>query len=226
MHDVIVANGRWHGGGMKLAPDARQDDGAFDVVTDRRRHQARLPHDGAEALQRPVPLAPEGRAPAVCDGGDRAPPSRCRSRSTASRSGRRRRASRSSRRRCGCGCLLRSVAVAAAAAFAALAGLVASGATTGLDQWAVEHAMPLAGRPSPAADACSSRSSRSSTRRSTRLGVGRRRGRDAAGTGRRLAPARRRRVRSSGGADGSQRRCAGRRRGWPRSRSRSCSGTR
>jgi diacylglycerol kinase (ATP) len=32
MHDVIVANGNWHGGGMKLAPDARQDDGAFDVV--------------------------------------------------------------------------------------------------------------------------------------------------------------------------------------------------
>jgi diacylglycerol kinase (ATP) len=33
MHDVIVANGRWHGGGMKLAPEARQDDGQFDVVT-------------------------------------------------------------------------------------------------------------------------------------------------------------------------------------------------
>ena len=33
MHDVIVANGNWHGGGMKLAPEARQDDGAFDVVT-------------------------------------------------------------------------------------------------------------------------------------------------------------------------------------------------
>lgn len=32
LHDVIVANGRFHGGGMKLAPDARQDDGAFDVV--------------------------------------------------------------------------------------------------------------------------------------------------------------------------------------------------
>ena len=29
-----------------------------------------------------------------------------------------------------------------------LAGLVASGAMTGLDQWAAEHAMPLAGRPS------------------------------------------------------------------------------
>ena len=32
MHDVIVANGRYHAGGMKLAPDARQDDGLFDVV--------------------------------------------------------------------------------------------------------------------------------------------------------------------------------------------------
>jgi diacylglycerol kinase (ATP) len=32
MHDVIVANGRWHGGGMKLAPDATPDDGLFDVV--------------------------------------------------------------------------------------------------------------------------------------------------------------------------------------------------
>jgi len=32
MHDVIVANGRWHGGGMKLAPDAEPTDGLFDVV--------------------------------------------------------------------------------------------------------------------------------------------------------------------------------------------------
>jgi len=32
MHDVIVANGRYHAGGMKLAPDAQQDDGLFDVV--------------------------------------------------------------------------------------------------------------------------------------------------------------------------------------------------
>jgi YegS/Rv2252/BmrU family lipid kinase len=32
MHDVIVANGRYHGGGMKLAPDARQDDGLFEIV--------------------------------------------------------------------------------------------------------------------------------------------------------------------------------------------------
>ncbi len=34
--------------------------------------------------------------------------------------------------------------LAAAAAYAALAGLVASGAATGLDQWASTHAMPLA----------------------------------------------------------------------------------
>jgi len=32
MHDVIVANGVWHGGGMMLAPGARPDDGVFDVV--------------------------------------------------------------------------------------------------------------------------------------------------------------------------------------------------
>ncbi len=32
MHDVIVANGQWHGGGMRLAPEASFDDGLFDVV--------------------------------------------------------------------------------------------------------------------------------------------------------------------------------------------------
>ena len=32
MHDVIVANGVWHGEGMKLAPDASSHDGLFDVV--------------------------------------------------------------------------------------------------------------------------------------------------------------------------------------------------
>jgi membrane-associated phospholipid phosphatase len=47
--------------------------------------------------------------------------------------------------RCGCGYLLRSAALAAGAAFAAFAGLVGSGALTGLDQWFVDHAMPFAG---------------------------------------------------------------------------------
>jgi YegS/Rv2252/BmrU family lipid kinase len=32
MHDVIVANGQWHGGAMLLAPEAKPDDGLFDVV--------------------------------------------------------------------------------------------------------------------------------------------------------------------------------------------------
>jgi diacylglycerol kinase (ATP) len=32
MHDVVVANGVWHGGGMMLAPGAVPDDGAFDVI--------------------------------------------------------------------------------------------------------------------------------------------------------------------------------------------------
>jgi diacylglycerol kinase family enzyme len=32
MHDVVVANGRWHGGAMLLAPEAQPDDGLFDVV--------------------------------------------------------------------------------------------------------------------------------------------------------------------------------------------------
>jgi len=32
MHDVIVANGIWHGGAMKLAPAASPEDGLFDVV--------------------------------------------------------------------------------------------------------------------------------------------------------------------------------------------------
>jgi YegS/Rv2252/BmrU family lipid kinase len=32
MHDVIVANGQWHGGSMWLAPEASPDDGLFDVL--------------------------------------------------------------------------------------------------------------------------------------------------------------------------------------------------
>jgi len=46
---VAVANGRYFGGGMKIAPDAELDDGAFDVITlgdlsihDMVRHGARL----------------------------------------------------------------------------------------------------------------------------------------------------------------------------------------
>jgi YegS/Rv2252/BmrU family lipid kinase len=32
MHDVVVANGRYFGGGMEICPDAEPDDGVFDVL--------------------------------------------------------------------------------------------------------------------------------------------------------------------------------------------------
>jgi YegS/Rv2252/BmrU family lipid kinase len=32
MHDVVVANGQWHAGGMRLAPDAVADDGLLDAI--------------------------------------------------------------------------------------------------------------------------------------------------------------------------------------------------
>jgi diacylglycerol kinase family enzyme len=32
MHDVIVANGRYLGGGMKMVPEAEPDDGLLDVL--------------------------------------------------------------------------------------------------------------------------------------------------------------------------------------------------
>jgi diacylglycerol kinase (ATP) len=32
MHDVVVANGQYHGGAMWLAPEAKPDDGLFDVL--------------------------------------------------------------------------------------------------------------------------------------------------------------------------------------------------
>jgi diacylglycerol kinase family enzyme len=32
MHDVVIANGPYFGGGMKICPDAKPDDGAFDVL--------------------------------------------------------------------------------------------------------------------------------------------------------------------------------------------------
>ena len=33
MHDVVIANGRSFGGGMRICPDAEPDDGLFDVLT-------------------------------------------------------------------------------------------------------------------------------------------------------------------------------------------------
>jgi len=67
MHDVVVANGRYFGGGMMICPEAEPDDGIFDVLligdltkrdliftlpkTYKGRH---LPHPKAELLRSPV----------------------------------------------------------------------------------------------------------------------------------------------------------------------------
>jgi diacylglycerol kinase (ATP) len=85
MHDVVVANGRFFGGGMMICPDAEPDDGLFDVLligdltkrdllftlpkTYRGRH---LPHPKAEVLRgttvevdadEPLPVELDGEQP-------------------------------------------------------------------------------------------------------------------------------------------------------------------
>jgi diacylglycerol kinase (ATP) len=85
MHDVVVANGRYFGGGMMICPEANPDDGAFDVLligdltkrdlmltrpkTYRGRH---LPHPKAELLcgstvtidaDEPLPVELDGEQP-------------------------------------------------------------------------------------------------------------------------------------------------------------------
>jgi YegS/Rv2252/BmrU family lipid kinase len=85
MHDVVVANGRYFGGGMMITPEAEPDDGVFDVLligdltkrdllltlpkTYKGRH---LPHPKAEVLRgslveidapRPLPVELDGEQP-------------------------------------------------------------------------------------------------------------------------------------------------------------------
>jgi diacylglycerol kinase (ATP) len=85
MHDVVVANGRFFGGGMMICPNAKPDDGLFDVLligdltkrdllltlpkTYRGRH---LPHPKAELLRgatvevetrEPLPVELDGEQP-------------------------------------------------------------------------------------------------------------------------------------------------------------------
>ena len=85
MHDVVVANGRFFGGGMMICPDATPDDGRFDVLligdltkrdllvtlpkTYRGKH---LPHPKAELLRgstvtveapEPLPIELDGEQP-------------------------------------------------------------------------------------------------------------------------------------------------------------------
>jgi diacylglycerol kinase (ATP) len=85
MHDVVVANGRYFGGGMMICPDASSEDGLFDVLligdltkrdllltlpkTYRGKH---LPHPKAELLRgstvtisgpQPLPIQLDGEQP-------------------------------------------------------------------------------------------------------------------------------------------------------------------
>jgi YegS/Rv2252/BmrU family lipid kinase len=85
MHDVVVANGRYFGGGMMICPEAEPDDGLFDVLligdltkrdllftlpkTYKGRH---LPHPKAEVLRgavveidapQPLPVELDGEQP-------------------------------------------------------------------------------------------------------------------------------------------------------------------
>ncbi len=85
MFDVVVANGRYFGGGMKMCPEAEPDDGLFDVVTigdvtkrdlvltmPKIYRGTHLPHPKAEALRgrvvtvetdEPVPVELDGEQP-------------------------------------------------------------------------------------------------------------------------------------------------------------------
>jgi diacylglycerol kinase (ATP) len=85
MFDVIVANGKFLGGGMKMCPDAEPDDGLFDVLTigdvtkrdlvvtmPKIYRGTHLPHPKAEALRgrvvtiethEPVPVELDGEQP-------------------------------------------------------------------------------------------------------------------------------------------------------------------
>ena len=82
MFDVIVANGRFFGGGMQMCPDAIPDDGLFDVLTigdvtkgDLMRTMPRiyrgthLPHPKAELLRgSTVTVTSDGPVPVEIDG--------------------------------------------------------------------------------------------------------------------------------------------------------------
>ena len=67
MIDVVVANGRYLGGGMKMCPEAEPDDGLFDVLLIGDVTKRDLVLDAAEDLPGHPPPAPEGRAPARRD---------------------------------------------------------------------------------------------------------------------------------------------------------------
>ncbi|MHB1243034.1 MAG: diacylglycerol/lipid kinase family protein [Gaiellaceae bacterium] len=82
MHDIVVANGTTFGGGMRICPEARPDDGLFDVLTigdltkrdllltlPKTYRGAHLPHPKAELLRgASVTVDADGPLPVELDG--------------------------------------------------------------------------------------------------------------------------------------------------------------
>ena len=64
MFDVVVANGRYLGGGLEICPEAEPDDGLFDVLTIGDVTKRDLVLDHAEDVPGHTPAAPEGGASA------------------------------------------------------------------------------------------------------------------------------------------------------------------
>ena len=104
MHEVVVANGRYLGGGMMICPEASPDDGLFDVLLIGDVTKLDLVRTMPKIYRGHAPPPPEGGAAPRAHGRRSTRPSRCRSSSTASSRGRRRCASSSCRGRCGCAC--------------------------------------------------------------------------------------------------------------------------
>ena len=194
MHDVIVANGQYHGGGMWLAPEASWDDGLFDVLLigdiTKRDFMTTAPkiYKGTHLSHPKVDLvrsrvvtvdAPE-RLPIELDGEQLGTtPIRFEVAPAAVRV-------RVPRR------VVRVRVALEAAAYAALAILVAAGTLNGVDQWGVDHAMP--GEHFHHAPVDVRRGDRAAAARDLQPGSARRRGDlDAAGVVRAVArPVRRR----------------------------------
>ena len=108
MHDVVVANGQWHGGGMWLAPKAEPDDGLLDVAADRRHHAADFARTAPKIYRGTHLTHPKVDLVQARRGSRSRRTSRCPSSSTASSPGRRPCASRSSRAHFACACRPRS----------------------------------------------------------------------------------------------------------------------
>ena len=68
MFDVVVANGRFFGGGMQICPEAKPDDGLLDVLTIGDVTKRDLVQTMPKIYRGNASPAPEGGAPSRRDG--------------------------------------------------------------------------------------------------------------------------------------------------------------